>query len=194
MMATNETHASLLLTVSKTGDRNAFSILYEHYAPRVKSYLLRGGATLSEVEELVQEVMFRIWKRASSYNPSRASVSTWVFTIARNLRIDRIRKMKHVDVDPSDPALVAAKAPSPEMKTRQRERIQAVREELSSLPKPQAEILAAMYYQGTSQSQLASEMDLPLGTVKSRVRLATKAMRSSLNRFNDTPLPNGDAQ
>jgi RNA polymerase sigma-70 factor (ECF subfamily) len=153
---------------------------------------MRGGTSVSEAEELAQEVMLRVWNRAHSYDPRRAAVSTWIFTIARNLRIDRIRKMKRVDVDPQDPAMVASDAPSPERGSQLRERSRAVRAELQSLPQAQAEILSAMYYQGRSQAELAAELGLALGTVKSRVRLATQTLRGCLDRFQVAP--DGEAQ
>jgi len=185
-------HSSQLLAVAQTGDRAAFADLYAHFAPRLKSYLMRGGTSVSEAEELAQEVMLRVWNRAHSYDPRRAAVSTWIFTIARNLRIDRIRKMKRVDVDPEDPAMVASDAPSPESDSQLRERIRAVRAELQALPPAQAEILNAMYYQGHSQVELAAELGLALGTVKSRVRLATQTLRGGLDRFQLAP--DGESQ
>lgn len=173
-------HQRCLEAVAEDSDREAFAQIFRHFAPRIKSYLLRGGANETEVDELVQEAMMRVWTRAKGFDPSRASASTWIFTIARNLRIDRIRKMKRVDVDPQDPALVLDEAPSPEQQTSARLRAQNVREALSNLPTEQATILSAMYFQGQSQSQIAETLELPLGTVKSRVRLAMKAVKTSL--------------
>ena len=179
-MSTPSEHLRCLEAVAKDSDREAFAQLFRYFGPRIKSYLLRGGASEAEVDELVQEAMIRVWTKAVGFDPSRASAATWIFTIARNLRIDRIRKMKRVDVDPQDPALVLDETLSPERLATARQQSRHLLKALSELPREQSTILSAMYFHGQSQSQIAEALGIPLGTVKSRVRLAMKAIKASL--------------
>ena len=85
-------HAQWVEAIALRKDKQAFAMLFAHFAPRVKGFLLSGGASPAQVDEIVQEVMLTVWRRAESYRPERAAVSTWIFTIARNRRIDRIRR------------------------------------------------------------------------------------------------------
>jgi RNA polymerase sigma-70 factor (ECF subfamily) len=179
-MNEREQHAKLLQRVTKHGDRAAFAELFAHFAPRVKGFLMRGGASSQQAEELVQEVMLVVWSRAKTFDASRAAVSTWVFTIARNKRIDRIRKHKYAQVDLEDPALVKSERPSPESEAAHHQRSQAVRAALEDLPAPQREVLHSAYFEGRSQSEIAARLDLPIGTVKSRTRLATRSLQEKL--------------
>lgn len=170
-------HAQWVIAIAQHQDRQAFIALFGHYAPRVKSYLLSAGAELEQVDEIVQEVMLTIWRRAGSYRPEKAAVSTWIFTIARNRRIDRFRKTRRLDLDPADPHLHPSSAAAPDDATAANRRQQALREALGTLPKEQAVIVHRAYFEGASRSEIARELGLPLGTVKSRIRLAMERLR-----------------
>ena len=170
---------ALILAIARDQDRAAFVGLYEHYAPRVKSYLLRlGGADAAE--EMAQEAMLVVWRKAALFDPQKASAGTWIFTIARNLFIDRKRKEKRPELDPSDPMLESAADPAADVALAARQAEQRVRAALRDLPAEQAEVIALSFFEDKPHSTIAAELDLPLGTVKSRLRLAFARLRGAL--------------
>jgi RNA polymerase sigma-70 factor (ECF subfamily) len=161
-------------------DRDAFAVLFGYFAPRVRSYLLRLGADDAAAEELVQEVMLTVWRRAASFNPALASVGTWVFTIARNKRIDRLRREKRPEIDPDDPALIPHPAEGADMLLGAAQSGGHLRAAMRDLPSEQAELIVMAYFQDKSHRAIADETRLPLGTVKSRIRLALGRLRAVL--------------
>ncbi|MDH3595399.1 MAG: sigma-70 family RNA polymerase sigma factor [Rhodospirillales bacterium] len=170
----------LMTAVAQRRDRKAFVRLFETFGPRVKAYLIRQGADRASAEDLAQDVMLAVWRRAAQFDRSKAAVSTWVFTIARNRRIDILRRARRPEIDPEDPALV----PEPEEPadrvveaTQRRECLHAAVEEL---PEEQARLLRLAYFEDKSHSVIAEELALPLGTVKSRLRLAMGKLRTAL--------------
>ncbi|MBN9255098.1 MAG: sigma-70 family RNA polymerase sigma factor [Mesorhizobium sp.] len=173
----------LLAAVAADRDRAAFAVLFGFYAPRVKAFLRRSGMTASAAEDVAQETMLIVWKKASYFDPARAGVSTWIFTIARNARIDRLRREGRPAAvaeafDPSD----EPDAPvSGEQAVIAAEREERVRTALGLLPREQAEILKMSFFGEETQSQIASAFGIPLGTVKSRVRLALGRLRQILD-------------
>jgi RNA polymerase sigma factor (sigma-70 family) len=169
-----------LQAVAERRDRTAFIALFDYYAPRVKAYLKRLGATDSQAEDLAQEAMLAVWRKADKYDPAKATVATWVFTIARNLRIDAIRREQRPELDPDDPALAPTATPAPDSfldTARQQERVRAA---LTELPKEQARVVALAFYDDKSHGEIAATLGIPLGTVKSRLRLAFHHVRRSL--------------
>ncbi len=170
----------LIRRIAGERDRDAFVALFGHFAPRVKAYLLRLGADDASAEELVQEVMLAVWRRAASFNPALAAVSTWVFTIARNKRIDRLRRERHPELDPDDPAL----APDPVIGADSAVEIAQIgvrlRGALATLPDEQRSLLEMAFFEDKSHRAIAAETRLPLGTVKSRIRLALARLRVAL--------------
>lgn len=169
--------ADLIRGIAASRDREAFAALFRRFAPQVKRYLLARGAGGSEAEELTQEVMLTVWRRADSFDPTRATASTWIFAIARNRWIDTMRQRRpRIDQD-SDPALIAATAERPEPHLDASERRSRIEEALGGLPEEQAEIVRAAYFEDKSLSTMAAEKNLPLGTVKSRHRLALGRLR-----------------
>ena len=173
-------HAQWVEAIALHQDRQAFIGLFEHFAPRVKGYLISGGATSEQVDEIVQEVMLIVWRRAGSYRPERAAVSTWVFTIARNRRIDRIRRSRRAELAPEDTLLHPTSEPAPDDATADRQRAIRLREALQTLPDEQAEIVRRAWLEGTPQAKVAQQLSLPVGTVKSRLRLAMSRLRAVL--------------
>ena len=170
----------LLLAVARTRDRAAFAALFGHFAPRLKSYLVRLGAEGALADELVQDVMLTVWRRAESFDPARASAATWIFTIARNRRIDGLRREGRPEIDPADPALVPD---APEQADRALEGAQdtaRLHAAIADLPAEQAELLRLAYYEDQPHSAIAQRTGLPLGTVKSRLRLALGRLRRTL--------------
>jgi RNA polymerase sigma factor (sigma-70 family) len=161
-------------------DRAAFVALFGHFAPRVKAYLRRLGADDASAEELVQEVMLAVWRRAASFNPALAAVSTWVFTIARNKRIDRLRRERHPELDPDDPALAPDPVIGADRVIETAEIGVRLRGALATLPDEQRSLLEMAFFEDKSHRAIAAETRLPLGTVKSRIRLALARLRVAL--------------
>jgi RNA polymerase sigma-70 factor (ECF subfamily) len=172
--------ADLLEALAAGPDRQAFKRLFAYFAPRVKSYLRRLGAEDQRADELAQEVMLTVWRRAQLYDRRQAGASTWIFTIARNKRIDAIRRDRRPELDPDDPAVV----PEPEMPADQKveasQRQELLRAAVQRLPEEQARLLRLSYFEDKSHSTIAEELDLPLGTVKSRLRLALSRLKTLL--------------
>lgn len=173
---------ALLLRVARDQDRSAFGALFGHFGPRVKSYLMKLGADPSTAEDLMQEVMLAVWRRASTYDPTQAGVATWVFTIARNKRIDALRRGPRPDFDPTDPALVPEPPPSPDHEASAAQWEIAIAEAVAAMPREQAEMIRLAYFEDISHSDISEKLGLPLGTVKSRLRLAMARLRT---RFAD---------
>ena len=172
--------ADLIEKIAETKDRDAFAALFEHFAPRLKGYLMRLGASDGQAEEVLQEALLTVWRKAHLFDRKKAAASTWIFTIARNRRIDILRKRKFPEIDAEDPSLVpdAPRAPDEEViGARQGE---AVRLALEKLPEEQRELVRLAFYNGWSHSKIAEDTNLPLGTVKSRLRLAFSRLRNEL--------------
>lgn len=172
--------AELMEKIAAARDKAAFAALYRHFAPRVKAYLLRQGADAAQAEELSQEVMLTVWRKAERFDRRRASVSTWLFTIARNKRIDALRRERPVEFDPADPLLVPAEPAQPDDVLSQAEREARLRAAIEDLPSEQAELLRMAFFSGRSHREIAAETGVPLGTVKSRLRLAFGRLKRAL--------------
>jgi RNA polymerase sigma-70 factor, ECF subfamily len=172
--------ARLLQAIVERHDQNSFAALFDYYAPRVKAYLKRLGASDSLAEDLVQDVMLTVWRKAESYDPAKAGVGTWIFTIARNLRIDAIRRDRHPVLDPDDPLLVPDPAPLPDRMAEAAQEEHDVRAALHELPADQALVVNLAFYEGKSHGEIAAALAIPLGTVKSRLRLAFRRVRGRL--------------
>lgn len=169
----------LIVAVAQDRDRECFAALFAYFAPRVKSYLLRLGMPAGLADELAQETLLTVWRKAGSFDPSRATASTWIFTIARNLRIDALRRDGRRDRmgDYGAEQLVAPWADE-EYLTAERE--QRVNDALRALPADQAEVLRLSFFEEKPHPQIAVQLGIPLGTVKSRVRLALNRLRGAL--------------
>ena len=172
--------AHLLRAIVERRDQASFVTLFDYYAPRVKAYLKRLGAPDNLAEDLSQEVMFAVWRKAASYDPAKAGVGTWIFTIARNLRIDALRRERRPDLEPDDPRLAPDPAPMPDEEAEARQDVAQVRAALRALPEDQAKVVTMAFYGGKSHGEIAAELALPLGTVKSRLRLAFRRVRGLL--------------
>jgi RNA polymerase sigma-70 factor (ECF subfamily) len=174
--------------VGKTQDRSAFSELFEHFSPYLKAFLIKsGGVTPENAEELVQETMIKVWRKAPTFSASQASASTWIYTIARNTRIDWLRKQNRQNPNElhADDLYDESEEPTPYSSLIQIRNKRQVAEHLAALPAEQAEVLKKMYFQGLSGQEVANELGLPLGTVKSRIRLALNKMKLALANSQD---------
>jgi RNA polymerase sigma-70 factor (ECF subfamily) len=179
-MSDNAQLVSFIEAIAVKRDASAFDALYRRFAPRVTAYLLKRKADPSTAAEVTQEVMLTVWKRAGSYEAARASVATWIYTIARNRFIDRIRREKRPEIDPDDPALVQRDR-APDSVVNVRREGGRLREALASLPPEQGDLIRMAYLEGKSHGDIAAEQSLPLGTVKSRFRLALAKLRNHLS-------------
>jgi RNA polymerase sigma-70 factor (ECF subfamily) len=171
---------ALVARVAASGDDDAFRELYEHFAPRVVAYLRRAGCAPDVAEELMQEVMAQVWRDAARYDATRAQVSTWIFCVARSRFLDRVRRNRRPEPDPTDPTWVGAPPSPPDASlehARDRERLV---DALASLSPEQASVLEATYVGGQSFGQYAARTGIPLGTVKTRARLALAHLRELL--------------
>jgi RNA polymerase sigma-70 factor (ECF subfamily) len=173
----------LLAAVATERDRAAFAELFGFYAPRLKAFMMRSGMSAPVAEDIAQEVMLLVWKKASYFDPARAGVSTWIFTIARNVRIDRLRRdgRPALVANAFDPSDESEGPVSGEAAVLADERDERVRAALAMLSEEQAEILRLSFFAEKPQSEIASELGIPLGTVKSRVRLAFGRLRTILD-------------
>ena len=169
-----------LVAVAETGDRGAFASLFRHFGPRVRAYLLRAGGDAGKADDVLQETFAAVWNRAALYDASRASAATWIFAIARNRRIDAFRRDRRPEFDPRDPAFHPDPDPGGEEALAVQERAEAVRNALAALSEEQREVLRLSFYEGESYPAIAIRLGIPLGTVKSRARLAFNRLRSEL--------------
>ena len=163
-------------------DRAAFSALFNFYAPRVKAYLLRLNAPDPLAEELTQEVMLAIWRKAEQFDRAQASASTWIFRIARNRRIDAARRAAKPELDGEDPALQPPECIAPDAAAHASGRDSRVRAAIAELPEEQVALLRLAFFDGLSHRDIADRVGAPLGTVKSRLRLAFDKLRKVLDR------------
>jgi RNA polymerase sigma-70 factor (ECF subfamily) len=173
--------ADLLVRVAEHQDRTAFAELFGYYAPRVKSYLMRLGADGAGAEEITQDVMVTVWRKAALFDRAQASVSTWIFRIARNRRIDVFRRTKRPDLDPEEAMVLPAAVEAPGERIEAMQTEARVREAMRDLPEEQLLLLRLAFYEGLSHREIAEKLDVPLGTVKSRIRLAFAKMKSRLD-------------
>lgn len=160
----------------KAGDRQAFAALFRHFAPRVKGFLMKSGASAAQAEDCVQDVMATVWQKAALYDPAKASVSTWIFTIARNRLIDMARRDRRPEAELLDEDPEPDQAEVYELAEENRRLVAA----LDGLPEKQRHLIQRAYWGDLSQSEIASETGLPLGTIKSRIRLALDRLRARL--------------
>lgn len=172
---------SLLRRVALERDRAAFAVLFGHFAPRVKAYLMRLGAPAAQAEDLAQEALLALWRKAHLFDAAKASAATWVFTIARNLRIDALRREKRPGLDPEDFQPDAPPDADDVMALADEE--ERLRAALKHLPPDQIAVIELSFFADKPHSQIASELDIPLGTVKSRLRLAMARLRAALGEL-----------
>jgi RNA polymerase sigma-70 factor (ECF subfamily) len=177
----------LIVAVGQSKDRHAFAQLFDHFAPRIKSYMLRSAASSGEAEELAQEVMLLIWRKAALFDSGSHGAAAWIFTIARNVRIDSVRRGRRggiqqvseveaeflVDTDPRADEHVT---------TRQADAL--VRAALGGLSAEQRKVIELSYFEDKPHAEISLLLGLPLGTVKSRLRLALEKLRKSLGSLS----------
>lgn len=175
--------AEMIKAVAALQDPSAFAALFDLYAPRVKTLLVRMGTTAEIAEDIAQETLLMVWQKAAFYDPSRASPSAWIYTIARNVRIDRLRRDKRArlhmhfhEVEPDEPE-------RPDVALAGKEREQRLRAALGQLSEDQVRVVQLSFFEGRPHGDIAGILDIPLGTVKSRIRLALSRLRELLDHL-----------
>jgi len=175
-----ELHKTLIARIAANRDRDAFRALFEHFGPRVKALMVKAGADHALAEDLVQDVMMTVWRKVELYTPQRGAVGTWIYTIARNARIDRLRRHSSRPYEDLDGLELPSDEPSVEDEVQASQQAEQVGEALAELPDEQRRIIELAFIQDKSQSEIADQLALPLGTVKSRMRLAYQKLKARL--------------
>lgn len=171
----------LIARIAAEGDRAAYAELFTRFAPKVKAFVMGQGMTAQEAEDLAQDCMLSVWRKAQLFDGSKATAVTWIYSIARNLRIDAARKAKRVKVlpedlwhndgdKPADDSLIDAESAG------------VISEVMQTLPEEQKAILRLSFYEDLSHGDIARALSIPLGTVKSRLRLAMTRMRAGFGK------------
>lgn len=163
--------------------REAFARLFDYMAPRIKGYCLKRGANPSEAEETAQETMIQVWRRAGQFDPARASATTWIFTIARNKRIDLFRKEQHPEVTADDLIQTMSDPVDAESRLEHAEMGETLADKIRDLSPDQAEVIHKAFFEDKTHQAISEELNVPLGTVKSRIRLALAKLRSSMSEY-----------
>jgi RNA polymerase sigma-70 factor (ECF subfamily) len=167
-----------MAAIAQDQDRKAFAEIFRHFAPRVKAFLIKSGADSGLAEECMQDVMATLWHKAHLYDPSRASVATWIFTIARNRKIDLLRR--YARPEPEDLPWGPEEAPDQADVIALQQDSTRLAEAIGKLPEKQRMLIQRAYFGDLSHSEIAAETGLPLGTIKSRIRLALERLRHSM--------------
>lgn len=171
---------SWLNAIAKKADMESFRHLFDYFAPRLKSFVMSQGTDPQLAEEVVQETMVKVWRKAHQFDLAKASASTWIFTIARNMRVDLLRKINRPVPDYNDPAFIHDPEPlAPEIMARNQD-AEELNRLISTLPIEQQEVLNLAYFEHMAHAGIADQLNIPLGTVKSRIRLALKRIRVTL--------------
>ena len=160
-------------------DQAAFAELFQHFAPRIKAFLMKSGSDATLAEECAQEVMATLWHKAHLFDPSRATVATWVFTTARNRRIDVLRRQRRPE--PEDLGWGPEAEPDQGDVVALQQETALLRDALTALPQAQRELIEKAYFGDLSHREIAAQTGLPLGTIKSRIRLALDRLRHAMN-------------
>ncbi len=183
--APTDEHGRLIQAVAMNRDRDAFARLFDYFAPRLKAYLMRAGAPAGAAEDFAQDAMLTVWRKADLFDPNRAGAATWIFTIARNRRLDVLRKESRALPLP-ELSLVRDAPERPDdilSETQEAARLTAAMRQLSP---DHIEVLRLAFFQGDAHSEIARRLDLPLGTVKSRIRKAMIKLRVALEPLRGT--------
>jgi RNA polymerase sigma-70 factor (ECF subfamily) len=176
---TEDNWAALLIRVRDQRDEAAFAELFRHFAPRVKGFLMKSGAAAGVAEDCAQDVMAVLWQKAHLFDPARASVATWVFTIARNRRIDALRKARRPE--PEDLPWGPEAEPDQQEALEMQQETDRLGEAIAQLPEKQRVLIERAYFGDLSHTEIAAETGLPLGTIKSRIRLALERLRHRMS-------------
>ncbi|MGI9510492.1 MAG: sigma-70 family RNA polymerase sigma factor [Geminicoccaceae bacterium] len=180
-------HVAQMEAIVKRRSREAFAALFDHFAPKLKGYYRKGGIDAMQAEDLAQETMLSVWRHAAKFSPKVGSPSTWIFTIARNHLIDHVRRRKSREGELTDPTLLPTPIETADDLVDAQQRYRFLKAALLKLPKEQAAILKMAFFDHKAHSEIAAETGVPLGTVKSRIRLAMQRLRDDLGEQGIDP-------
>lgn len=169
-----------LRAIAQGGDRAAFGRLFAYFAPRVKALMRRAGLDDAAAEELAQETLLAVWRKAHLFDPSTTGAAAWIFTIARNLRIDALRRARGDQATDAEIEFLFDDAPRPDATATAAQRERRVRRALAELPADQVRVVELSFFQEQAHGDIAATLGIPLGTVKSRLRLAMAKLRGLL--------------
>ncbi|HRE20202.1 MAG TPA: sigma-70 family RNA polymerase sigma factor [Rhabdaerophilum sp.] len=173
--------ANLMRAVAEEQDRTAFTTIFDHFTPRLETFLRRMGLDADAAEEVSQDVMVTLWRKAALFDPEKSTLSTWLYRIARNRRIDLVRRNRSIAVDPHSTLLTTGiDDAGADLILEESQRDDIVRTLIASLPEEQRGLVVLAFYSGLSHSDIAARESLPLGTVKSRLRLAFQRLKRGL--------------
>ena len=182
----NQDMAALIALVAGQRDRAAFAGIFGYFAPRVKAFLMNRGLSVQSADDVLQEVMLGVWEKAHLYKPEKAAVSTWIFTIARYKHIDRMRRVERKEgkeVELEDPDLSPAETMVADDEVSQQQQQSELQTTVARLPAEQQTVIFLSFNQGLTHSEIAEQLGLPLGTVKSRIRRAFQRLREDLGEL-----------
>lgn len=174
-----QSYEVLIVAIAQRRDRTAFTALFGHFAPLVTAYLRKTGMGSAVAEDMMQDVLLTVWHKASQFDPARANANAWIFGIARNLRIDARRRSRLV-VLAADPSEDAPPVPLSDALVAAARSAVAIRNAIEALPTEQVSILRLAFFEDLSHSEIECKLGVPLGTIKSRLRLAMTKLRLSL--------------
>jgi len=174
--------ADLIGRIATHGDCDAFRLLFDHFAPRVKGLMLKAGTSGEEAEEIAQDTLLAVWRKAAQFDPASTGAPAWIFTIARNLRIDAVRRSVRAGVVVPDAELehFADPADSQETQIVKRNDTARIAFAISRLSREQSAAIRMSFIEDRPHSEIAEVLRIPLGTVKSRIRLAMNRLKDSL--------------
>ena len=177
------TYEEMVVRIAAKKDKKAFKALFDHFAPRLKSYLINLGLTGEKAEDIAQDAMISLWQKAAQFNPEKAKASTWLFRIARNRHIDLIRKQKYPEVNADDHMgnMVAPEKTDQPLEGAQTASL--IQLAMSKLKSDQQDVIKLSFFEELSHSEIAERLDLPLGTVKSRIRTAFQTLRREIGEY-----------
>ena len=173
-----------LLDVALHQDKTAFEILFKYFSPKIRAFGLQRFRQVAQALELVQETMLLVWRKASLFNVDKGKASTWIYTIMRNHCFDMLRKKQTQKEDQVSDDLWPM-IEDEQIVEEDHLLSRNLLAEINSLPKPQREVVEALYIKELSQPEVASLLKIPLGTVKSRLRLALSKLKMTLENEHD---------
>jgi RNA polymerase sigma-70 factor (ECF subfamily) len=172
-----------IVAIAESRDKRAFKKLFNYFAPRIKGFCQNNGSTADRADEVVQEAFVNIWRKANLFDPKKASAGAWIFAIARNSRIDLIRKENRPEADTTDPFFEQNEPENPLGVLETERKTRLIRDFVRLLPAEQQEVLNLAFFEEKPHSEVAEQLGIPLGTVKSRIRLAFKRIRSEFGEI-----------
>lgn len=182
MVKTANPFVAAILNIAESQDISSFKKIFEYFSPRLKSFLMKSGAEENIAEEIIQETMTIIWTKADYYDPKVASPSTWIYTIARNKKIDILRKSRKAILEDIETAVLPAVEPKTEENIEHDQKFDMIAQHLDALPKDQLDLLKMNFFEEKSHGEISELTGIPLGTVKSRIRLALEKIRGKLDK------------